>query len=55
MKALLTLISLISLFSLTSCQVDWQKAGTAAATAAAPVILDGLNKPAAKAPQSVQP
>jgi hypothetical protein len=54
MKSLLTL-AIAATALLTACQVDWQKAGTAAATAAAPIVLDGLNNPAAKQPRNVQP
>lgn len=49
------LIATLCLLSLSACSVDWKAASTAAANAAAPIVLDGLNKPAAKQPKSVNP
>ena len=51
---LITLSTAVLAF-LSACQVDWKKAGTAAATAAAPIVLDGISKPAAKQPVPVNP
>ena len=41
--------------TLSACTVDWQRAALAAANASTPIVLEGLNKPAAKAPKNVQP
>jgi hypothetical protein len=53
--AIKLLIATLCLLTLPACTVDWQRAAIAATNAAAPVVLDGLNKPAAKQPKNVQP
>ena len=49
----------LCLLTLPACTVDWRAAGLAAtkagANAAAPIVLDGVNKLDAKAPKAVQP
>jgi len=57
------LLTLALALALSACTgFDWKKtaleAGAAAANAAAPIVLDGINKaakPAAKQPKNVQP
>lgn len=45
----------LSVLSLTACQgIDWRAAGAAAANAAAPIILEGIQVDA-KQPRNVQP
>jgi hypothetical protein len=46
------LIASLCLLTLPACTVDWQKAAVAATTAAAPIVLEGMN---AKQPKNVQP
>lgn len=49
------LIATLCLLTLSACSVDWQRAALAAANASTPIVLEGLNQPAAKAPKNVQP
>lgn len=49
-------LSLLTLaLTISACSVDWQRAALAAANASTPIVLEGLNQPAAKAPKNVQP
>ena len=51
----LILIATLCLLTLPACTIDWKAAGIAAANATAPIVLEGLNKPASKQPKNVQP